>query len=119
MRYVTMSGEVDLSINSGSERQLKAAPTDLPAIPPPEAAAARPAPLLSERSDFLDGGAPAAEKVEAFLAEAFAAMGENTGRAAGALVPWICDVLLSNHWMQPNKSTKTIIEQGWQSRARH
>ena len=56
-----------------------------------------PAPLLSERSDFLEGDAPAAQKVEAFLAEAFAAMGENTGRAAGALVPWICDVLLSNH----------------------
>src|SRR5512135_297711 len=93
-----MSGEVDLCINSGSEGQLReTTPSEMPAIPPPSAAAVRPAPLLSERSDFLEGNAPAAQKVEAFLAEAFAAMGENTGRAAGALVPWICDVLLSNH----------------------
>src|SRR5512135_242723 len=93
-----MSGEVDLCINSGSEGQLrKAAPTDIPAIPPPGAAAARPAPLLSQRSDLLGGDAPAAAKIEGFLAEAFAAMGENRGSAAGALVSWICDVLLSNH----------------------
>ena len=71
----------------------------VPALPPPEAAAAArtAAPLLSERSDFLEGDAPAARKVEAFLAEAFAAMGENTGSATAALVPWICDALLSNH----------------------
>src|SRR5512135_3024640 len=93
-----MSGEVDLCINSGSEGQLReTTPSEMPAIPPPSAAAVRPAPLLSERSDFLEGDAPGAAKVEAFLAEAFAAMGENTGKAAGALVPWICDVLLSNH----------------------
>ena len=71
--------------------------TNLAAIPPPEAEASpRPVPLLPERSDFLEGGdAPAAAKVEAFLAQAFAASG-NDGPAK-ALVPWICDALLSNH----------------------
>ena len=54
-------------------------------------------PLLAERSDFLEGDAPAAEKVEAFLTQAFAATGSDTPSAAAALVPWICDVLLSNH----------------------
>ena len=68
--------------------------TNLAALPPPEAEASpRPVPLLPERSDFLEGGeAPAAAKVEAFLAQAFAASG-NDGPAK-ALVPWICDALL-------------------------
>ncbi|HMB03506.1 MAG TPA: site-specific integrase, partial [Isosphaeraceae bacterium] len=67
-----------------------------PALPPPDAAAARPAPLLPERSDFLEGDSPAAEKVQAFLARALEATGSDT-TTAGALVPWLCDVLLSNH----------------------
>ncbi len=54
------------------------------------------APLVPEQSDFLEGGeAPAAAKVEAFLAQAFAASGSES--PAQALVPWICDALLSNH----------------------
>ena len=58
----------------------------------------RPAPLLvPERSDFLEGDAPAAAKVEAFLARALAATGGDAPTTAGALVPWICDALLSNH----------------------
>ena len=69
--------------------------TDLPAVLPTDAAPPRPAPLLLERSDFLEGDAPAAEKVEAFLAQAFAATGSTS--PAQALVPWICDALLSNH----------------------
>ncbi len=71
--------------------------TTPPALPPPDAEAAppRPAPLLPERSDFLEGDAPAAAKVEAFLAQAFAATG--SASPAQALVPWICDALLSNH----------------------
>jgi site-specific recombinase XerD len=52
-------------------------------------------PLVPERSDFLDGDAPAAAKVEGFLARAMAAA--NTPSATAALVPWICDALLSNH----------------------
>jgi site-specific recombinase XerD len=54
------------------------------------------APLLPERSDFLEGDAPAADKVAALLANALEA---STGAAtvAGALVSWICDGLLSNH----------------------
>jgi len=54
-------------------------------------------PLLAERTDFLEGDAPAAAKVEAFLAKALAASGSDAPTTAGALVPWICDVLLSNH----------------------
>ena len=70
----------------------------LPAVPPTDAAPPRhPAPLLPERSDFLEGDAPAAEKVEAFLARAFSATESEAPSAAGALVPWLCDVLLSNH----------------------
>src|SRR5207237_7430129 len=40
---------------------------------------------------------PAAAKVEAFLAQALAATGTDAPTTAGALVPWICDALLSNH----------------------
>ena len=52
---------------------------------------------LPERTDFLEGDAPAAAKVEAFLAQALAAAGTDGPAATGALVPWICDALLSNH----------------------
>jgi site-specific recombinase XerD len=54
-------------------------------------------PLLAERTDFLEGDAPAAAKVEAFLTKALAAAGSDAPTTAGALVPWICDALLSNH----------------------
>src|SRR5580765_1441269 len=54
-------------------------------------------PLVPERSDCLDGDARAAEKVEAFLARALEATGGDAPTTAGALVPWICDALLSNH----------------------
>ena len=56
-----------------------------------------PRPLLPERSDFLEGDAPAAARVEAFLAHALEATGSDAPTTAGALVPWICDALLSNH----------------------
>ena len=75
----------------------------VPALPPPDAEAAtspskpRRIPLLPERSDFLEGDSPAAAKVEAFLAQAFSATDGDTPSATAALVPWICDVLLSNH----------------------
>src|SRR5437773_3097278 len=73
-------------------------PTNVPAIPQPEAEPAPPrTPLVPERSDFLEGDAPAASKVEAFLAQALAATGAKAPTTAGALVPWICDALLSNH----------------------
>ena len=45
----------------------------------------------------LEGDAPAAAKVEAFLARALEATGSNANITAGALVRWICDALLSNH----------------------
>jgi site-specific recombinase XerD len=50
-----------------------------------------------EQSEFLDGDALAADKVQAFLARALDATGGATDQAAAALVPWICDALLSNH----------------------
>jgi len=62
----------------------------LPALPP------RP-PLVPERSDFFEGDAPAADKVEAFLARALMATGNDADKMTAALVPWICDALLSNH----------------------
>ena len=69
-----------------------------PAVPPTDAEPAPPhTPLLPERTDFLEGDAPAAAKVEAFLARALDATGSNANITAGALVPWICDALLSNH----------------------
>jgi site-specific recombinase XerD len=64
---------------------------DLPALP------SAPPPLVPERSDFLDGDAPAADKVAAFLTRALEATGRAADQAAAALVPWICDALLSNH----------------------
>src|SRR5215472_3317011 len=73
-------------------------PTNVPALPQSEV---EPAParatLVPERTDFLEGDAPAAGKVGAFLAQALAATGTEAPTTAGALVPWICDALLSNH----------------------
>jgi site-specific recombinase XerD len=54
-------------------------------------------PLVPERSDFLDGDAPAADKVADFLARAMPAAGVGPTTPAEALVPWVCDVLLSEH----------------------
>src|SRR3954454_22384794 len=69
-----------------------------PAVQPsePESAPSR-VPLVPERSDFLEGDTPAAAKVEAFLARDLEATGTDAPTTAGALVPWICDALLSNH----------------------
>jgi len=72
-------------------------PTDLLAVPAHEDRLPARVPLVPERSDFLDGDSPAADKVQAFLANALAATGTDAPTTAGALVPWICDALLSNH----------------------
>jgi hypothetical protein len=64
-----------------------------PALP---SAPAR-APLLPERSDFLEGDTPAADRVQAFLARALEATGSDAPTTAGALVLWICAALLSNY----------------------
>ncbi len=73
--------------------------SELTVIPPPDprlpALPSRP-PLVPENSDFFEGDAPAADKVQAFLANALEASG-GSATVAGALVPWICDALLSNH----------------------
>jgi len=84
--FVAVSSEVNVTPQpEPPDAQLPA----LPAVPP------RP-PLVPERSDFLEGDAPAADKVQAFLTRALEAAGGSQDTAA-ALVPWICDALLSNH----------------------
>jgi site-specific recombinase XerD len=69
---------------------------DGPALPAVPSAPARPA-LVPERSDFLDGDAPAADKVATFLTRALDATGNAASDVGAALVPWTCDALLSNH----------------------
>jgi site-specific recombinase XerD len=87
-----------MNSNSGAEHGPDGGAGDIPATPRPEAELVpRRIPLVPERSDFLDGDAPAADKVQAFLAQALAATGTDAPATAGALVPWICDALLSNH----------------------
>jgi hypothetical protein len=76
-----------------AEVNVAATPDDQ--LPAPPATPPRP-PLVPERSDFLEGDAPAADKVQAFLTRALEAAGGSQDTAA-ALVPWICDALLSNH----------------------
>lgn len=58
---------------------------------------ARRIPLLPERFDFLDGDAPAASKVAEFLSGALQSTSGAATETTGALVPWICDALQSNH----------------------
>ena len=70
---------------------------DLPTVAANEDRLPARVPLVPELSDFLEGDAPAASKVEAFLAQASAATGTDAPTTAGALMPWICDALLSNH----------------------
>ena len=65
----------------------------LPVLPPAPARA----PLVPERSDFLEGDAPAADKIAAFLTRALEATGGDAPAIAAALVPWVCDALQSNH----------------------
>jgi hypothetical protein len=75
---------------------------------PPAGLAVVPAagrPLVPECSAFLEGGEPVADKVEAFLAGALAAT-SGPQLAARALVPWMCDVLLSEHSL---KAYGTVI----------
>lgn len=60
--------------------------SNLPSLPPATGKAflARP-PLVPERSDFFDGGAPAADKVQAFLTRSLEAS-DGSDTVAGALV---------------------------------
>src|SRR6516165_5319467 len=87
-----------MNSNSGAEHGPNGGAGDIPATPQPGAELVpHRIPLVPERSDFLEGDAPAADKVQAFLAQALAATGTDAPTTAGALVPWICDALLSNH----------------------
>ena len=77
--------------------------TNLPAVLPTDAASARPAPLVPERTDFLEGDAPAAAKVEAFLARALEATGSEAPSTAGALAPGsVCAAVELLRWTRPS-----------------
>jgi site-specific recombinase XerD len=54
-------------------------------------------PLVPEAGDFLEGDAPVASKIAAFLGRALEATGGDASATAKALVPWLCDKLQSNH----------------------
>ncbi len=89
-----LSPELPAATNTGAgiiDSQLPA-----PATSAGQALQAAP-PLVPERSDFLEGDAPAADKVGAFLTRALKASGNDADKMTAALVPWICDSLLSNH----------------------
>ena len=76
-----------MNSNSGAEHRSNGGAGDIPATPQPEAELVpHRIPLVPERSDFLEGDAPAAAKVEAFLAQALAATGEPTPRPPPG--PW-------------------------------
>ena len=79
---VTISAEINVTPTPDPSSQLPAQP----AAPP----------LVPERSDFLNGDAPAADRVESFLTHALGAS-DGSDKVTAALVPWICDALLSNH----------------------
>ena len=72
-------------------------PSNEVAVIPPQAPPAPRTPLVPEQSDVLEGDAPAADKVATFLARALEATGTEAPTTTAALVPWICDALLSNH----------------------
>ncbi len=85
--FASVSAEINVTPQpEPPEPQLPALPPVMPSRPP----------LVPERSDFFDGDAPAADKVQAFLTRTLGAAGGSEDTAA-ALVPWICDALLSNH----------------------
>jgi Phage integrase, N-terminal SAM-like domain len=91
-------GGTVLTNSDARKGQIAMEETTLPAVLATEAEPAPPrTPLVPERSDFLEGDTPAAAKVEAFLARALEVTGGDAPTTAGALVPWICDALLSNH----------------------
>src|SRR5437764_15101193 len=80
-----------------AKKTVPPAPHQSLALPASSGAPARPrrVPLMPEGSDFLSGDTAA--KVEAFLARAMPSVAHNPEDVAQALVPWICDALLSNH----------------------
>ena len=91
-------GGTVLTNSDARKGQIAMEETTLPAVLATEAEPAPPrTPLVPERNDFLEGDALATAKVEAFLARALEATGSDAPTTAGALVPWICDALLSNH----------------------
>ncbi len=107
-RAATPGPELPTVQNSVKEKvqfiEIDNADSQLPAFPP--ATPPRP-PLVPERSDFLEGDAPAADKVQAFLARALEA-GDGSATVAGALVPWICDALRRTTRSKPMAATSWI-----------
>jgi site-specific recombinase XerD len=70
------------------------------AVPANEGTLPARVPLVLERTELFEGDTPAPAKVQAFLARALAAIGAPTPSIASALVPWICDCLVSEHSMK-------------------
>ena len=97
LHHYTFSGrwaknpvEERVQIVLGSDNADSQLPAVLPATPP------RP-PLVPERADFLEGDAPAADKVQAFLARALAATGGTDRPPPRPWSPGSATRLLSNH----------------------
>src|SRR5512147_3151407 len=84
---ITIVGEQGQRAREEKEHRAMETTTDLPAVLATDAASARPAPLVPERTDFLEGDAPAAAKVEAFLARALEATGSEAPSTAGRWCP--------------------------------
>ena len=71
---------------------------NLPAVSPPDAEprpTPHPAPARAER--LPGGGRPGRGQGRSLPGPALEATGSDAPTTAGALVPWICDALLSNH----------------------
>ncbi len=90
--------------SEGQAAPSNAAHGEVPSLSVPEMASElRPAeslgkrPLVPERLDVFSGEVPVEEKVSRFLAGVLAATEAGAGGPAEALVPWVCDVLLSKH----------------------
>ena len=78
---------------NSDDRQLKVyVPEKLSEVKP-----LRRPPLVPERVDVFEGDGAAEDKVAGFLARMIPSAGEARETPAGALVPWVCDVLLSEH----------------------
>jgi site-specific recombinase XerD len=80
----TLDAEV---MDTGSKRPLLAGPVAITTFSRD--------PLLAQKTDFLEGDESAQDKVSTFLGGALAKKGNHA--VSDALVPWMCDVLLSKH----------------------
>ena len=74
--------------------------SNVPAVPPTDAEPApphTPHPAGARAERLPGGGQSGRGQGRSLLSQAFAATGSESPATAGALVPWVCDVLPSNH----------------------